>query len=79
MRTAGADLNRQVEDLDESDWDGQAAAGFRAHWQHTKEQIDHALPRSMRWRRSLSRRPTISRTPTSRSSTSWRNSPSPRP
>ncbi|WP_329129593.1 WXG100 family type VII secretion target [Streptomyces caniferus] len=45
LRTAGADLNRQVEDLDESDWDGQAAVGFRAHWQHTKEQMDHALPR----------------------------------
>ncbi|MFI0790215.1 WXG100 family type VII secretion target [Streptomyces lydicus] len=45
LRTAAADLNRQVGDLDTADWDGQAATGFRAHWQHTKEQIDHALPR----------------------------------
>ncbi|WP_438486616.1 WXG100 family type VII secretion target [Streptomyces sp. S186] len=45
LRTAGADLNRQVEDLDKSDWDGQAAAGFRAHWAHTKQQLDHSLPR----------------------------------
>ncbi|MFF4607662.1 WXG100 family type VII secretion target [Streptomyces sp. NPDC001339] len=44
LRTAGADLNRQVEDLDEADWGGRAAAGFRAHWTHTKQQIDHALP-----------------------------------
>ncbi len=44
LRTAGADLNRQVGDLDETDWDGRAAEGFRAHWTHTKEQIDHALP-----------------------------------
>ncbi|QRX95835.1 WXG100 family type VII secretion target [Streptomyces noursei] len=45
LRTASADLNRQVEDLDKADWDGQAAAGFRAHWAHTKQQIDHSLPR----------------------------------
>ncbi|MEU9121167.1 WXG100 family type VII secretion target [Streptomyces sp. NPDC048506] len=44
LRTAGADLNRQVEDLDTTDWDGQAASAFRARWKHTKEQIDHALP-----------------------------------
>ncbi|MEU5214061.1 WXG100 family type VII secretion target [Streptomyces sp. NPDC020742] len=45
LRAAGADLNRHVEDLDEADWGGKAATGFRAHWKHTKEQIDHALPR----------------------------------
>ncbi|MGX1758355.1 WXG100 family type VII secretion target [Streptomyces lydicus] len=38
------DLNRQVGDLSEADWDGRAATGFRGHWTHTEQQIDHALP-----------------------------------
>ncbi|MFI2240951.1 WXG100 family type VII secretion target [Streptomyces chrestomyceticus] len=45
LRTAGRDLDRQVDDLGEADWDGRAATGFRAHWTHTKRQLDQALPR----------------------------------
>ncbi|MGW2635095.1 WXG100 family type VII secretion target [Streptomyces chattanoogensis] len=44
LETARRDLNQQVVDLSEADWDGQAATGFREHWTHTKQQIDHALP-----------------------------------
>ncbi|WP_327704656.1 WXG100 family type VII secretion target [Streptomyces decoyicus] len=44
LKSAGADLGRQVDELGESEWGGRAATGFREHWTHTKEQIDHALP-----------------------------------
>ncbi|REK84650.1 WXG100 family type VII secretion target [Streptomyces inhibens] len=44
LQAAGRDLDQQVGDLDDADWGGRAATGFREHWRHTKQQIDHGLP-----------------------------------
>ncbi|MFF8310199.1 WXG100 family type VII secretion target [Streptomyces lydicus] len=53
LQASGRDLDQQVTDLGETDWDGQAATRFREHWTHTKQQIDHALPRFERVAKEL--------------------------
>ncbi|MFD5736460.1 WXG100 family type VII secretion target [Streptomyces sioyaensis] len=44
LQISGRDLDQQVADLGETDWSGRAATGFREHWTHTKQQLDHAVP-----------------------------------